>query len=394
MDRETVGNRLSISIYGKRSSGKSRLMNNIIGQDISVVSKVKGTTTDPVSKAIEFGKIGPVLFTDTAGIDDSGVVGDQRVKKTMGTLEYTDLALYVMDSEDIDEKEYLNLVREFERYEIPHILVFNKFDKVDRDVVAPYREKYEDALFMSAKNLDDVKRLKSRIEDQLSRVALEPELLEGIVSEGDDILLVIPIDTAAPKGRLILPQVEAIREILDRNAVATVVKETGLDSVMDRIDDFSLVVVDSSIYGEIEDRFPEEIKLTTFSILFSRKKGELEYFVDSVKKLESLTDGDKVLICETCTHNTTHEDVGKVKIPNAISKYSQKKISYEYNCGSDFPENLEDYSLIVHCGSCMGKKNTLKRRMKKSRESGIPMTNYGVLLSYISGKLDRTIEFL
>ena len=394
MDRETVGNRLSISIYGKRSSGKSRLMNNIIGQEISVVSKVKGTTTDPVSKAMELGELGAVLFTDTAGIDDYGVVGEQRVKKTLGTLQYTDLALYIMDSEDIDEIEYLKLVAKFEQFEIPHILVFNKVDKVSPEILVPFRAKYPEAIFISAKDFEHIAELKLRIIEKLKSAEAELGLLGGLLNPGEEVLMITPIDSGAPKGRLILPQVEMIREVLDRDGIVTVLKESQFKLLKSKLKAVSLVITDASIYREVEAELPKAIRLTSFSILFSRKKGELGYFVDSVKRLNSLKDGDKILICESCSHNTTHEDIGRVKIPNGIKKYTGKDLKFEYGYGETLPEDLSAYSLIVHCGACMSKKNILKRRIIRAKEQAVPMTNYGVLFAYISGTLDRAINFL
>lgn len=392
MNRETVGNRLSVTIYGKMSSGKSRLMNAILGQDVSIVSSERGTTTDPVSKPMELGRAGAILLTDTAGIDDDGILGQKRVEKTIQTLEYTDLAVYVMDSEDIDEKSYSEMVSKFQGLGVSHLLVFNKIDKVDKSKLDSYRARYREALFISAKDCDDIGRLKGHIESRLSTGEDELGLLEGVVARGDRLMVIVKIDESYPRGRLILPQVEVIRDALDRGVLSTVVREDELDYV--EVDKCNLAVVDSSIYGQVKNRISLETNLTTFSILFSRKKGDLDYFVKSIKVLEGLRDGDRVLICESCRHNTSHQDIATVRLPSAINAYTQREIIYEYSYGTDFPADLGSYSLIVHCGACMDKKSALKKRVRRAKATLTPMTNYGVLFAYISGNLDRTVNFL
>lgn len=393
MNRETVGNRLSVTIYGKMSSGKSKIMNQVLGQEASIVSRERGTTTDPVSRPMELGSAGAVLLTDTAGIDDEGMLGQKRVARTIQTLEYTDLAIYVMDSEDIDERTYNEMVSQFKGQGVSHLLVFNKVDKVSSYELEPYRDKYPKALFISAKSQSDMTRLKMNIEEELSLYESEKGLLEGIISEGDMVLIVVSIDESYPRGRLILPQVEVIRDVLDRGGLSTVIRQDEFD-LMDSLEQYSLVVVDSSIYGQVESRVPLNIPLTTFSILFSRKKGDLDYFVKSAKALDSLGHGSKVLICESCKHSKTHQDIARVKIPKAVDIYTHSEIIYEYNYGPDLSINMEEYDLIVHCGACMDKKSALKKRVTRAKSASTPMTNYGVLFAYISGNLGRTVNFL
>lgn len=386
------GNRKHIAIYGKTNSGKSSLLNEIIGQEVSIVSEVKGTTTDPVSKAMELIPFGPVIFIDTAGLEDETVLGSLRVKKTYRIIQRTDFAIYVMPADDIDEANYKDLVDTFRKYGIPHMLVINKIDKVSSEFIHKLKEKFEYAQFVSAKEKKDILELKNELIKRLQVDEEDSTIIGDLVAHNGKIIMVVPVDSEAPKGRLILPQVQLLRDCLDHGIKSYVVRDTELKSALEDIEDIDLVVTDSQVFKKVNELTNKNIKLTSFSILFARYKGDLKVFIEGAKKIEELTENSKVLISESCTHNHSHEDIGRIKIPMLLNKHLGIKLNYDFKMGHDFPENLKDYDLIIHCGSCMLNKKTMQTRIDICRENNISITNYGIVIAYLSGILERTTE--
>lgn len=384
--------RTHIAIFGKTNSGKSSLLNAIIGQDISIVSSVKGTTTDPVSKAMELIPYGPVVFIDTAGLDDSTELGELRVKRSLKTLQKTDFAIYVIDGEDNEEEEYNEFIKKFEKYNIPYMIVINKIDKLSEDEIIKLRNTYKEAVLVSAKEEKNILFLKDELIKRLNEGAAEETIAGDIVPYNGKVIMVVPVDSEAPKGRIILPQVQLIRDCLDHGIKSYVVRDTELESALQDINNPDLVVTDSQAFKEVSKIVPGNIKLTSFSILFARYKGDLKAFVEGARKVEELNENSKILISESCTHNHSHEDIGRIKIPKLLNKYLGKELNYEFKMGQDFPENIEKYDLIIHCGSCMLNKKTMLTRIDMCSEKKVSITNYGVILAYLNGILDRTIE--
>jgi len=384
--------RTHIAIFGKTNSGKSSLLNVIIGQDISIVSSVKGTTTDPVSKAMELIPYGPVVFIDTAGLDDSTELGELRVKRSLKTLQKTDFAIYVIDGEDNEEEEYNEFIKRFEKYNIPYMIVINKIDKLSGDEIIKLRNTYKEAVLVSAKEEKNILFLKDELIKRLNEGAAEETIAGDIVPYNGKVIMVVPVDSEAPKGRIILPQVQLIRDCLDHGIKSYVVRDTELKFALQDISNPDLVVTDSQAFKEVSKIVPENIKLTSFSILFARYKGDLKAFVEGARKIEELDENSKILISESCTHNHSHEDIGRVKIPKLLNKHLGKKLNYDFKMGQDFPEDIEKYDLIIHCGSCMLNKKTMLTRIDMCTEKKVSITNYGVILAYLNGILDRTIE--
>ena len=392
MNNTPNANRKHIAIYGKTNSGKSSLLNAIIGQEISLVSSVKGTTTDPVSKAMELIPFGPVLFIDTAGLDDNSELGELRVKKSLKTLEKTDFAIYVVDIKDIDEDVYRETVDNFKKYKIPHMVVVNKIDEADDKTINSAKDKFKDALFVSTKEEKNIIELKEELIKRLQEDEEEETLIGDIVPYGGKVIMVVPIDSEAPKGRIILPQVQLIRDCLDHGIKSYVVRDTELESALQDIKGVDLVVTDSQAFKKVSEIVPKEVKLTSFSIVFARQKGELRDFVHGVSEIEELDENSRILISESCTHNTSHEDIGRVKIPKLLNKHVGKELNYEFKMGHDFPEDLEKYDLVIHCGACMVNPKTVQTRIDMCNEKGVKITNYGIILAYLTGILDRSIE--
>lgn len=392
MNNTPNSNRKHIAIYGKTNSGKSSLLNAIIGQEISLVSSVKGTTTDPVSKAMELIPFGPVLFIDTAGLDDNSELGELRVKKSLKTLQKTDFAIYVVDIKDIDEDVYRKTVDNFKRYKIPHMVVVNKIDEADDKAINSAKGMLKDAFFVSAKEEKNIIELKEELIRRLQEDEEEESLIGDILPYGGKVIMVVPIDSEAPKGRIILPQVQLIRDCLDHGIKSYVVRDTELESALQDIKDVDLVVTDSQAFKKVSEIVPKEIKLTSFSIIFARQKGELRDFVHGVSKIEELDENSRILISESCTHNTSHEDIGRVKIPKLLNKHVGKELNYEFKMGHDFPEDIEKYDLVIHCGACMVNPKTVQTRIDMCNEKGVKITNYGIILAYLTEILDRAIE--
>ncbi|HHW48299.1 MAG TPA: [FeFe] hydrogenase H-cluster maturation GTPase HydF [Clostridiaceae bacterium] len=392
MNSTPSANRKHITLFGKTNSGKSSLLNAIVGQEVSLVSQVKGTTTDPVTKAMELIPFGPVVFIDTAGLDDRSELGGLRIQRSFKMLQRTDFAMYVMDINDMDEDAYYEMARRFKKYNIPHMLVINKIDTVPQEKRDEAAEKFKDAVLVSAKDWHSVLALKDELIKRLQEGEEEPPIVGDLIPYNGKVILVVPIDSEAPKGRIILPQVQVIRDCLDHGIKSYVVRDTELESALSDIRDVDLVITDSQAFARVSAIVPGNIKLTSFSILFARYKGDLDTFVKGVSKVEELNENSRILITESCTHNTSHEDIGRIKIPRLLNKHVGMELNYDFKMGHDFPENIEEYDLVIHCGSCMMNKKTMQTRIDMCMEKGVSITNYGVLLAYLTGILDRCLE--
>ncbi len=392
MQTTPKGMRVHIGIFGKRNVGKSSLLNALTKQDISIVSPTAGTTTDPVEKSMELLPLGPVLFVDTAGIDDEGALGLQRVEKTKKIIDRIDLAIIVCDSRGIDQFEE-KLIEEFKTRKTSFIVVFNKIDDCPPPQPSPSRG--EGAIVLTSalinQGIDDLKQaiIKNTPDEFFADNAIAADLLRA----GETAVLVVPIDLEAPKGRLILPQVQTIRDLLDNDSIAIVTKERELKQTLDNLKNPPAVVItDSQAFLKVSADVPRNVKLTSFSILFARFKGELNEFVKGTLAIEKLQSGDKVLICESCTHHAIGDDIGRVKIPRWITQYTGKKLEFEHYAGHDFPENIKDYALIIHCGACMTNRREVLSRILKAQQANVPMTNYGLTIAYSLGIFERALE--
>lgn len=386
--------RCAIAIVGRRNVGKSSLINALTGQDVAIVSSQAGTTTDAVAKPYELLPLGPVTFYDTAGLDDEGELGAQRMKATRKVLAKSDVAVVVCGENGVGSAEK-KIVSELEAMKVPFLIVFNKADASfpSADDFAFCRSKNIRFVEVSARQNQNVDELKKAVIETVPADFKKDPLLAGdLFDEGDVVVLVVPIDLSAPKGRLILPQVQVLREILDRNAVAVVTKEDKLaQTLAGRKDKPALVITDSQVIRKVAATVPDDVRLTTFSILFARNKGDLGVMVDGARKIDSLRDGDKVLIAEACSHHVLSDDIGRVKIPNWLKQYTGRDLHFEFCQGGDFPENLEDYALVVHCGACMLNRVEMCRRLHECVRRGVPITNYGVAISKTQGVLDRVV---
>ncbi|MDU1322611.1 MAG: [FeFe] hydrogenase H-cluster maturation GTPase HydF [Clostridium botulinum] len=392
MNTTPNANRIHITFIGKTNSGKSSLMNAIIGQDISIVSSIEGTTTDPVSKAMELIPLGPVLFTDTAGLEDNTELGKIRIEKTLNTLLKTDFAVYVMSAEDIDINLYEKSINRFKQQNIPYITAVNKIDTVDKNTINGLKKIIENPIFVSSDDINSILNLKDSIIKNLSKAKENDTIMGTLLPYNSKVVMVIPIDSEAPKGRLILPQVQLIRDCLDYGIKSYVVRDIELKSALDDIKNIDLVVTDSQAFKKVDKIVPKNINLTSFSILFANYKGDLKTFVEGTKAIKALNEDSKILISESCTHNYSHEDIGRIKIPNMINSHVDKKLNYEFKMGGDFPQNVDKYDLIIHCGACMVNKKSMNSKLKLCKEKNVPITNYGILISYLTGILDRSIE--
>lgn len=385
-------NRTTISIYGKRNAGKSSILNAIAGQEVSIVSPFKGTTTDPVKKAMELNPVGPVLFIDTAGIDDEGDLGHLRAQKSLDTTRRTDIALYVMDGEDIDEESFLNMELMFKKYNIPYILVINKIDLLSKEQIHAISKKFPEAVLVSTTSNESIEKLKTLIIEKIQDTEEDLPIVGDLIPYGGKVVLVVPIDKEAPKGRLILPQVQVLRDCLDNGIKSYVVRDVELESALNDLNDIDLVITDSQIFKKVDEIVPKNIPLTSFSILFARHKGDLKDFVHGTNAIKSLKDGSNILIAENCTHNTSHEDIGRIKIPTLLQKKTGKNFNFDFKTGYNFSEDLSKYSLVIHCGGCMVNRKEIESRIKICKENNVPITNYGIVLAYTTGILDRCIE--
>lgn len=379
--------RIHIGFFGLRNAGKSSVVNAVTGQDLSLVSDVKGTTTDPVKKAMELLPLGPVVVIDTPGIDDVGELGEMRVKKARQALNYTDIAILVTEAENELTPAENDLVSLFKDKKIPFIIAYNKSDL--RAYVPPATQ---NIIHVSAKNKTGIHELKEMI-GSLARTEENSKRVVGDLIEPDDVVvLVVPIDKAAPKGRLILPQQQTIRDILDSGAVSVVTRDSELVQTLKSLAKKpKLVITDSQAFGRVSKDTPDDIMLTSFSILFARYKGDLISAVKGAAALDKLNDGDKVLISEGCTHHRQCGDIGTVKLPNLIKKHTGKSVEFEFTSGTQFPEDLTGYALVIHCGGCMLTEREMKYRVKQTIDNGIPITNYGTAIAHMNGILKRSL---
>lgn len=382
--------RIHIALFGRRNVGKSSVINAITNQQLSIVSEFEGTTTDPVYKSMELLPIGPVILIDTAGLDDEGSLGALRIQKTYQVLNKTDIAVLIVDSTKGITELDLKLMERFRSRELPFIVAFNKADLCEPPI--PY-DISEHCIGISAKSGLHIQQLKELIAAQAKSSRKERTIVADLLEPFDLVVLVIPIDSAAPKGRLILPQQQTIRDILEADAVSVVVKENQLKSTLQQLGQKpKLVITDSQAFEKVATDTPKDIMLTSFSILFARYKGNLEAAVQGAKALDSLQEGDHVLISEGCTHHRQCEDIGTVKLPNWIKKYTQKDLHYEFTSGTEFPENVSKYQLIIHCGGCMINEKEMKQRLSIATSQQVPMTNYGTAIAYMHGILRRSVE--
>ncbi|HHV00341.1 MAG TPA: [FeFe] hydrogenase H-cluster maturation GTPase HydF [Bacteroidales bacterium] len=387
-----------VGIFGRRNVGKSSLINALVGQDIAIVSEIAGTTTDPVKKSIEIHGLGPLILIDTAGIDDSGELGELRIKKTMDALKLIDLAILVLSDNSFDDHE-AELTQEFGRLDIPYVIVHNKSDL--SPVKDEFREKIRSltgrkvaaysALFPDRYN----PALLEMIKEAMPPIAMKSHGLIGdLVNPGDIVLLVTPVDIEAPEGRMILPQVQVIRDTLDNDCTAIILKETDIESFLEKTGIRpQLVVTDSQVFGKVNAVIPRDIPLTGFSIVLARQKGDFEEYLRGTPKIGELQDGDRVLLLESCTHNVSCEDIGRVKIPRWLTNFTGKKLDFDVVAGLDtFPRPIEDYALVIQCGGCMVTHRQLVNRLREPKKHNVAITNYGMAIAYLHGIFDRAIE--
>lgn len=380
--------RVHIGFFGKRNAGKSSVVNAVTGQELAVVSSVKGTTTDPVKKAMELLPIGPVVIIDTPGIDDEGMLGELRVKKTKQILAKTDVAVLVVDGEKGLDDTDSELIKLFEERKIPYIVAFNK-----SDLLESIPEADEKSIYVSATHGTSINELKNKIGSLAKTVENKKKIVADLIEDGDLVVLVIPIDESAPKGRLILPQQQTIRDILDANCTVVCCQDTELTQTLNALAKKpKLVITDSQAFGRVSKLTPEDIPLTSFSILFARYKGDLEALVSGAAQLSKLKDGDKVLISEGCTHHRQCNDIGTVKMPGWIRQFSQSEPDFSFTSGGDFPDDLSDFKLIVHCGGCMLNEKEMQRRIELAQNAGVPIVNYGIAIAQMHSILKRSLE--
>ncbi len=382
-------NRIHIGIFGRRNAGKSSIVNAITGQDLSIVSDVRGTTTDPVLKSMELLPLGPVVIIDTPGLDDEGELGALRIRKACQALNKTDIAVLVVDGTVGMTAEDLEILEKIKEKEIPYVIAWNKTDLPE---ALPCPDE-ENILGVSTASKEHIHELKEKIAAIAPKEGTDKKIVGDLVSPGDFVVLVVPVDSAAPKGRLILPQQQTIRDLLDTGAVSVVVKETELKDTLDRLGlTPALVVTDSQAFEQVAADVPKEIPLTSFSILFARYKGNLQTLAEGAAALDSLEDNDIVLVSEGCTHHRQCEDIGTVKLPRWILNHTGKHILFEFTSGTEFPADLSPYKLIVHCGGCMLNEREMKYRLRCAKDQGIPITNYGTAIAHMKGILPRSME--
>ncbi len=387
MNQTPASERVHISFFGKRNAGKSSVINAVTGQDLAIVSQVKGTTTDPVYKTMELLPLGPVMVIDTPGIDDEGELGALRIRKSYQVLNKTDVALLIVDGTVGRQPEDEMLIRRFKDKGIPYLVVYNKMDLVDGEPSCG-----EDEMWVSAREQKNIWELKERIARLGQQEEPDKRIVGDMMEPGDILVLVVPIDKAAPKGRLILPQQQTIRDILDSDGHAMVVKENGLKEALEKLGQPPrMVITDSQVFGSVAKDTPADVPLTSFSILFARYKGDLEETVRGVKALDTLRERDKVLICEGCTHHRQCDDIGTVKIPRWIREYTGSDVGFDFTSGTEFPDDLSPYRMVIHCGGCMLNEREMKYRIQCAADQGVPITNYGILMAHLRGILKRSV---
>ena len=377
--------RTHIAFFGRRNAGKSSLVNRFTSQELSIVSDVAGTTTDPVRKTMELLPLGPVVIIDTPGIDDEGVLGTQRIERSIRVLDETDIAILVVDGSVGIADDEKQLISAFKARKIPYLVVMNKSDLGASEVP-------EDAMVVSALKGEGIEELKEKVAVIISQRKSRP-LVSDLVEEGDLVVLVVPIDKSAPKDRLILPQQMVIRDLLGKGAIPVVVKDTELDIALTKVGKVRMVITDSQAFAKVSKIVPEDILLTSFSILMARFKGILDQSIEGANMLDKLQNGAKILISEGCTHHRQCEDIGTVKLPGWIREYTGVDFDFKFTSGLEFPKDLKEYDLIIHCGACMLGETEVNSRYQKAKDQGIPMTNYGIAIGKMKGILDRVIRF-
>lgn len=387
LNNTPASERIHIGIFGKRNAGKSSIINAITGQNLAIVSNVKGTTTDPVLKAMELLPLGPVVMIDTPGLDDEGELGKLRIQKAYQMLNRTDVAILVVDGSIGMTKEDMDILERIKAKEIPYLIVMNKCDLLEDLIGLP------EAIYVSAKDGKNIYELKEKIAEKAKREENERKIVGDLLKPLDFVVLVVPIDSSAPKGRLILPQQQTIRDILDAGAVAIVVKDMELKETLEKMaQPPALVITDSQAFAQVSKVVPKEVPLTSFSILFARYKGDLQTVANGACAIDTLEDGDVILISEGCTHHRQCEDIGTVKLPLLIKKRTEKNVTFEFTSGTEFPTDLSKYKMIIHCGACMLNEREMKYRLKCAEDAGIPITNYGIAIAHMTGILKRSVE--
>lgn len=398
MNQTPASERVHISFFGKRNAGKSSIINAVTNQNLAIVSEVKGTTTDPVFKTMELLPLGPVMVIDTPGIDDEGALGKLRVQKSYQVLNKTDIAVLIVDGTIGITKEEEALIQRFQAKNIPYLIVYNKSDLLPEEKKDLLEKDAENSneLWVSAEKRINIELLKEKL------ASLKPEdthkypIIADLISPLDLVILVVPIDKAAPKGRLILPQQQTIRDILERGALSLVVRDTELKDTLNHFLSKGvcpkLVVTDSQAFKRVSQDTPETIPLTSFSILFARYKGDLGTAVQGAAALSSIENGDKILVAEGCTHHRQCDDIGTYKIPKWIREYTKKEPEFVFTSGTEFPDDLSSYKLVVHCGGCMLNEREMKYRIACCQDQGVPVTNYGILIAQVTGILSRSLE--
>lgn len=387
MNSTPSGERTHIGFFGRRNAGKSSIVNAMTGQELAVVSEIKGTTTDPVYKTMELLPLGPVMIIDTPGFDDEGYLGELRVRKTKQVLNKTDIAVLVADASEGLKECDKELIALFQAKEISYIIVYNKSDLLENIPTAGPQE-----IYVSALKKEGIFELKERVAS-LKGMDHEKHIVADLINPGDFIVLVVPIDSAAPKGRLILPQQQVLRDILDAGAMAVVTRESELEQTLQGLaKNPALVITDSQVFQTVAAIVPKDIKLTSFSVLMAKYKGLLDAAAPGAVAIENLKDGDTVLIAEGCTHHRQCDDIGTVKIPRWLRKYTGKDIRIETCSGTEFPEDLSPYAMVIHCGGCMLNEREVRYRTKCAVDQGVPITNYGTFIAYVNGILKRSLE--
>ena len=387
LNAQPSGERVHIGFFGLRNAGKSSVVNRVTGQTLSIVSDVKGTTTDPVQKAMELLPIGPVVIIDTPGIDDEGTLGEERVRRALRVLEKTDIAVLVTDSTRGLQPAEQELIELFRKREIPFVIAHNKADLTSVPAAMP-----ENEIYVSAAADSNIRELKELIARAVKPTEPEKRLVADLLAPNDTVVLVVPIDSAAPKGRLILPQQQTIRDILEAGAISLVTRETELTSTLESLrEPPRLVITDSQAFGLVDKLVPQSIQMTSFSILFARYKGNLRQAVLGAARLNTLQNGDTVLISEGCTHHRQCGDIGTEKLPNWIRRFTGKDVQFSFTAGNEFPEDVSKYALVVHCGGCMLNEREMQYRLRHSAERNVPMTNYGIAIAHMHGILDRAL---
>ena len=387
LNAQPSGERVHIGFFGLRNAGKSSVVNRVTGQTLSIVSDVKGTTTDPVQKAMELLPIGPVVIIDTPGIDDEGTLGEERVRRALRVLEKTDIAVLVTDSTRGLQPAEQELIELFRKREIPFVIAHNKADLTSVPASVP-----ENEIYVSAAADSNIRELKELIARAVKPTEPEKRLVADLLAPNDTVVLVVPIDSAAPKGRLILPQQQTIRDILEAGAISLVTRETELTRTLESLrEPPRLVITDSQAFGIVDKLVPKNVQLTSFSILFARYKGNLRQAILGAAQLNSLQDGDTVLFSEGCTHHRQCGDIGTEKLPNWIRRFTGKDVQFSFTAGNEFPEDMSKYALVVHCGGCMLNEREMQYRLRHSAERNVPMTNYGIAIAHMHGILDRAL---